>query len=473
MGYISKHLQTLMDDGDGQDSLRVVVKLKNPAEPGIHTLEASEMLGLEALRSAGLSANTLSLSTIMRVSPSGQSVGLRTTLADVPGLAAGDGVDYVRPMRIHRCHLNESIPLIGVSASTPFSGAGIRVAIVDSGIDHNHPDLIGRVNLGLSRNFTREGDGAGDVMDRNGHGTHVAGIVGGAGARFRGVAPGVEFIACKVFDATGRAEEAAISQAVRWAVQNHADVINYSGGFSPLNSRGFPLIPPPWVWSAELMEEEKEFLAAMTAGVVCAVSAGNDGRMHSRGTLSMPAICPDVISVGSVSKALRLSGFSSTGPAFRSAQVLLANNPQTLTQDLIAQTTAFPEVDLVAPGGEIDGTASCFFLPGIASALASAVPGPNDCAVEVNYQRMSGTSQAAPHVAGLSALVLAACKAKGINPGTKRAFVVKNILRKAATPIQGAVSRDSQGAGVPSWPRIEKLLNDIGAGHLPIAAFEV
>jgi subtilisin family serine protease len=291
------------------------------------------------------------------------------------------------------------------------------VAVIDSGINANHPDLQGRVNLAESRNFTREGLET-DITDLNGHGTHVAGIIGGAGAVFRGVAPQVEFIACKVFTADGSAREGAVLAAVRWAIEHNADVINYSGGFAPLDQFHRPIIPPPWVWPEELVEEEVEFARAMDSGIVAVVSAGNEGEIGRRGTLSMPATCPQVISVGAVDKQNVLARFSSVGPAFRSAQVRPADIVDTLTSALRPQTTTFDEIDLLAPGGGVDNAAGaaggCFFAPGIVSSLsADALGQETACIVEEHYIRMSGTSQAAPHIAGLAALVLQAAGSLG------------------------------------------------------------
>lgn len=107
--------------------------------------------------------------------------------------------------------------------------------------------------------------------------------------------------------------------AVRWAVERGADVINYSGGFAPLDELSRPIIRPPWVWPEELIEEEVEFQRAMESAVVSVVSAGNEGEIGRRGTLSMPATCPAVISVGAVDKRNVLARFSSVGPALRSA----------------------------------------------------------------------------------------------------------------------------------------------------------
>ena len=291
MGYISKHLQLMMEHGDGQDSLRVVVKLKNNAEPGIHTLAASESLGIEAMRSAGLSANTLSQSTMMRVSPSGQSVSIETRVADVPDLAAGAGVDYVRPMRIHRCHLDQSAALLGVSAATPFTGKGIRVAVIDSGIDHNHPDLAGRVLPGW--NFVAANA---ETNDRIGHGTQVAGVIAasaGNGAGGVGVTWSGSVMPLVVTRPGGQSTYSDLARAIIYATTHGARIINLSlGGTAP----------------SDLLQDAIDF--AWSHEVLVVAAAMNDGLQIPH----YPAASTHALGITAYDRNAHLSAYSSYGP---------------------------------------------------------------------------------------------------------------------------------------------------------------
>lgn len=237
MGYLSKYLAEYWRSAavNPQTPVKVVLATSQAAPITISrvpTTAAARSEAMEALRAAGIAGNVLSLPglTPRRLISGLNSVTVQVPASELDALATSPGVQYVRPERLHRAHLNTSPAQLGVNASvrSRFDGAGIRVAVIDSGINANHPDLQGRVNLAESRNFTREGV-ATDIADLNGHGTYVAGIIGGAGAVFRGVAPQVEFIACKVFTADGSAREGAVLAAVRWAIEHNADVINYSG----------------------------------------------------------------------------------------------------------------------------------------------------------------------------------------------------------------------------------------------------
>lgn len=466
MAQMSKLLRRLQAVEAG-GNIKVVVGLKRAPDRSIARVPRSGRgrdLAVRTLASAGIGGAS-NVPTIYRpesIRAEEKAATLEIDVRDLSMLADDAGIEFVRPMRIHRPHLDVSVPLLGVrqSGHAELDGTGVRVAVIDSGIDASHPDLAGRVDLRNSRNFTDEGT-ARDVTDGNGHGTHVAAIIGGAGRQYRGVAPGVEFISCKVFDSSGSASsESAIIDAVNWAVEKHVDVINYSGGFAPVFN-GQAIIDPPWVWPLDLLEEEMAFRDATEAGVVCVVSAGNEGDYGRRGTISMPATCPDVVSVGAVGKNLILSGFSSVGPVYRSPRVNPWEMVDTLSRPAPAGTRVVSKVDLVAPGGEVDRTTallgSCFYEPGIVSAKSTSQTATTVCDVRPHYKKRSGTSQAAPHIAGLAALVVQAVKSRGLTFREGRAKGIKTVLARAAARLP-RYHRREQGAGLPHWARIEAAI---------------
>ncbi len=451
----------------GDDSLRVVVALTQPAVGGeglVGTTAQDRGAALEMLRASGLRGDILRSSGLR---PQRIVAGVRTATVQIQAsqleqLAASPGIEYVRPVRWHQMHLNRSLSTLGVNAAvhSRYTGRGVRVAVIDSGIDFEHPDFAGRVNLALSRNFTGQGS-QDDVTDHHGHGTHVAGIIGGAGAIYKGVAPEVEFIVCKVFGASGSAtEEGALIEAIRWAVQAEADVINFSGGFSPVID-GKPLVDAPWVWPEDLLEEEIEFSNATATGAVAVVSAGNEGRLGDYGTLSVPATSPNVISVAALNPNGQRSSFSSAGPALRSAAVPM--------QDMVASWTASlepvirsPKVDIIAPGGEVDPAAAvaggCYYVDGIVSSRSGHAAPRVSCAVEPHYEKMSGTSQASPHIAGLAALMLQIAKERGAEwKGEERSKMIRTHLVQGCIPVTG-LPVEMQGAGLPNWEKIESEL---------------
>ncbi len=140
-------------------------------------------------------------------------------------------------------------------------GSGIVVAVLDTGIDKNHPDLYGKVIA--EKNFVDDGMTA---DDQNGHGTHCAGIIAGtgeaSGGMYKGVAPGALLMNARILDIEGMGELSDMIAGIEWAVDNGADVISISvGGPTPGNVQSKP----------ECMTVD----AAMDAGVVVCIAAGN------------------------------------------------------------------------------------------------------------------------------------------------------------------------------------------------------
>lgn len=164
---------------------------------------------------------------------------------------------------------------------TGISGRGVRIAILDTGIDTDHPDL--------EQNIVK-------VMecseDDNGHGTFCAGIVAGTdnGIGVVGISPGAGLLVSKVLDGSGLGDWGTISRGLGWALDSGADIISMSFG-SPI---------PPTYELCSLIDE------ATNRGVILVAASGNEGMQE----LDYPARMSSVIAVGAIDGSGRVAGFS-------------------------------------------------------------------------------------------------------------------------------------------------------------------
>ncbi|MZD10053.1 S8 family serine peptidase [Streptomyces sp. SID5785] len=230
-----------------------------------------------------------------------------------------------------------------------YDGKGTKVAVLDTGVDTEHPDLKGRV--AESKNFT-DSDSA---DDRQGHGTHTTSTVGGTGAasdgRKKGVAPGTTLLNGKVLNDQGEGATSWIIAGMQWAVDQKADVVSMSLG------------NPSELDCSDPMSQATQELARSAKDTLFVIAAGNSG--PAANTVSSPGCVPDVLTVGAVDRDDSTASFSSRSPVQRTH-------------------TLKPEI--AAPGVDIS---------------AAAAGGRGLYA----YQSMSGTSMATPHVAGAAAIV--------------------------------------------------------------------
>nr|WP_239531361.1 S8 family serine peptidase [Micromonospora sp. PPF5-6] len=279
----------------------------------------------------------------------------RTLTAGSPGarIDAAGGADRIWLDGRRQISLDHSVPQIGAPTAwaAGFTGKGVTVAVLDTGVDVTHPDLAGRV--AESRNFSEMPD----ADDKVGHGTHVASIIGGSGAasggKYRGVAPDATLLSGKVCEEYGCADSAILAGMEWAAVEKDADVVNLSlGGWNT------PEIDP--------LEQAVQTLTAQT-GTLFVIAAGNDG---ADGSVSSPATADDALAVGAVDRDDELAPFSSRGP--RAGDDALK-----------------PEI--TAPGVEI--------------VAARAANGQIGDPVGDSYVSLSGTSMATPHVVGAAAIL--------------------------------------------------------------------
>jgi hypothetical protein len=311
-------------------------------------------------------------------------------------VAALRRLPYVRRVvQDSRVHGTVEPGIVAVGADRVWSdfgtrGAGVTVAIVDSGIDYLHPALGGGIGPGFKvaggYDFVNHDD---DPSDDNGHGTHVAGIVAASSDDLMGVAPDARIIAFKVLDRELEGFESDVVAAIERCADpdgnsdtsDRIQVVNMS-----LGGDGSPDDP-----------QSRAVDAASDLGIVFSIAAGNGGSWQS---ISSPGTAAKAITVGAADATGALADFSSRGP---------------VPPDYALK----PEV--VAPGVAIRST-----WPGGTTAT------------------LSGTSMASPHVAGIAALV------RAIHPQWTSAEV-KSAIVGTARPLGTSVM--AAGAGFPGAER--------------------
>ena len=276
----------------------------------------------------------------------------------------------------------------GTVHASGVTGAGVKVGIIDSGINYNHPDLDG-VYVG-GYDFVQSDT---DPMDVYGHGTHVAGTACAEDNAFGvvGVAPGCALYSLRVLNDSGSGAWSKTIAAMDWAVANGMQVVNLSLGSSKN--------PGTAVKTA--------FDNADAAGVVIVAAAGNSGNTAGKGNnIIYPAKYASVIAVGATDSANKRASFSSTGS----------------------------ELEIMAPGVSV--------LSSWNDSTSSSNPQPI-CVNSVCYYKYgSGTSMASPHVAGVAALRIA----KGVTDGNTNGRIndeVRGIMNATAEDL-GAAGRDSR-----------------------------
>lgn len=320
------------------------------------------------------------------------------------------------------------------------TGRGIRIAILDTGVDSEHPDLQERVDLEKSATFACLST-HNDILDRNGHGTHVAGIIAGSGKAsnglYRGVAPNSQLIIYKIASEARGAESNAIA-AIGAAISAKVDILNYSHGYSPMRAVGHP----PWLWPTETNPVEDAFEAARQAGILCVVAAGNEG--PASGSITRPGGLESVLTVGSITPDGNVLESSSRGPYHTSGD-LRSGGVTRYDPDVHRNVKTRAKPDVVAPGHCVCGPRTRHGPPPI-----SELEDPD-------YILMSGTSQATAAVTGLAACLLELSRSEKIDLGPSPARTLHRILCRGASPLASGSSSDV-GSGRLNWPMIQATL---------------
>jgi serine protease AprX len=374
-------------------------------------------------------------------------------------LANNPNVTYISLDRDVAPTLDYANPTVGapISVSSGWSGAGVGVAVIDSGI-LSETDLLDKTkpSANVSRIVYNESfvPHVSKTADEYGHGTHVAGIVGGNGAKstgsgyfktFLGIAPNARLINLRVLDVNGAGTDSAVIAAINRAIQLKSTynirVINLSLGRPVFESyRLDPL--------CQAVEK------AWNAGIVVVVAAGNQGRNQTQGTngyatITAPANDPLVITVGAMktmNTASRgddlIASYSSKGPSLIDHVV---------------------KPDVVAPGNRTVSLVASKTLVVTKSTAVNQVPynyyqTTLNKTASADYYRLSGTSMAAPMVSGAAALMLQ--KDWSLTPDTIKARLMKTATK--AFPLYSTAVDPVTGVSYSS----QYDMFTIGAGYL-------
>lgn len=325
-----------------------------------------------------------------------------------------------------------------IPGDLPFDGSGVRIAVVDSGVDTEHPDLRDAVDWQRSEHLAWN---ASTIEDRCYHGTHIAGIIAGRGVasvdrKYRGIAPGATLLVYKVYEGQ-RGDASTVADAIGRAVDAGVDLINFSSGYSPAERVG----PAPWVWPAATSAIELAVADATRNGILCVTAAGNDG--DDEGSINRPGGMAEVLTVGALGFDGNVMPMSSRGP-YRVLPSLKHGGERRYEPMLDRGVEERAKPDVVAPGDRIVGPrARCGVM-----VQQSDLLDPSDVACQYLY--MAGTSQATAVATGLAALLLDAARRNDITLGPNPGQTLKRLMmHEMPKPASG--SKFDYGAGRLSW----------------------
>lgn len=270
-------------------------------------------------------------------------------------LASRTGTQALSVQSMDETSLSWGLQITNV-ANSRFTGKGIKIAVLDTGLDLSHPDFAGRVLK--TQSFV---EGVDTVQDGHGHGTHCAGVACGTARPTRmprfGVAPDADLFVGKVLNDAGTGTDSDIFGGLSWAIASGCDIVSMSLGAPVEQGTAFS---PSYEQAAQ---------RALAQGCLIIAAAGNDSnRPQIVKPVSHPANCPSIVAVAALDQQSAPAWFSNAGL-----------NPDG------------GQVDIAAPGVDV----------------ISDWPAPD------LYKSESGTSMATPHVAGIAALFAEA------NPGTR------------------------------------------------------
>lgn len=376
-------------DDASRSTLPVIVQAAGTASANV--ADGARAAAAPDWAAAGLSPDrTLeSVGAITDRLPKGRAAKLLETLEAQtdPAASAAPAIERVWLDAPVRSLDADSMPQIGAPEAwaAGYTGEGVTVAVLDTGIDATHPDLDELV-VG-ERDFT----GKGSVVDGQGHGSHVASILAGSGDASegvnRGVAPDADLLVGKVLDDGGSGEMSWVIEGMEWAASSGADIVSMSLGASMYTDGTDPAALAVDALSAE-------------HGTLFVIAAGNSS---DYGTIGTPGSASSALTVGAVDDADEVADFSSRGPRAGDHAI---------------------KPDVTAPGVGI-----------VAARAAGTTLGD---VVDDLHVAASGTSMATPHVAGAAAVLK---EARPELTGSE----LKAVLTGSAQPTGGTVW--DEGAG--------------------------
>ncbi len=320
-----------------------------------------------------------------------------------PSMGIGSSRYSSQSWGVHSCGASAVWGTYGQKGKDITSGLAVKVAVLDTGIDASHPDLLGRVTSWAE--FDRNGNtvSGSSAHDSATHGTHVAGSIAGgkSSGQWVGVAPECEIMGGLVLN-RGSGTVAQILAGMDWAIQNGADIINMSLGDLQFDAQ---LLTP----------YRRQLMAALMQGTLVVGAIGNNGL----NTSGQPGADIYTLGVGAHDVEFRCAGFSG-GKVHQQGDFV------------------YQKPDLSAPGV---GIFSCV---------------PNE-----RHDSYNGTSMATPHVAGCAALLLAEMDMNGI-PSDQRAFLLRDILEATVRPY-GEMGKDQRyGFGLLDVHRAIDAAKELG-----------